>query len=223
MKKNGEKLILLLAALFLTSGQNIFAAESYRINAGNTLKINEWGVCKLVTNNPGWPEVFIPTKTANEWTQFRNNKPSHVNLADCIPSNATITIWERTCGVVAYSYAVSSLPQSLTTCPSKANPKTYTFSIEGSYLRIHCYRAPDVLPANNIVAVRLTVPGYGNYWASSVAGYNLGSGGIAASAANALGPNTQVGPYYLYYGPYTYSDCTFLGNNHSDLWLGFSF
>ena len=211
--------VLLAIGAFSFAGL-VRANSNYSVAPGATTRVYEWGVCQRVTNASGWPTTFIPTNTATEWSTFRSKKPSHISLMNCIPANATLTIYERTCGVSAYTYAVSSLPASLSTC---STGKTYTFSIEGPNLRIHCYRAPATLPANNIVAVLLTVPGYGSYWASTVAGYTLGAGGVAASAADALGPNTQVGPYYYYYGPYTYTDCTWMGNNDSDLWLGFSF
>jgi len=52
----------------------------YRINPGKTMKIDEWGECRMVKNQSGYPAVFIPTRTQTEWDQFRIYHPSHVHI-----------------------------------------------------------------------------------------------------------------------------------------------
>ena len=60
----------------------VYAAESYRVNSGTQVTINEWSVCKKVTNNNALA-IFVPTKTAAEWTAFRTNA-SGVTFAECV-------------------------------------------------------------------------------------------------------------------------------------------
>jgi len=60
----------------------VYAADSYKVNSGATSTIDEHGVCKKVTNNNALA-IFVPTKTADEWTAFRTYA-SGVSLADCI-------------------------------------------------------------------------------------------------------------------------------------------
>lgn len=49
-----------------------FAANSYAIAAGATTTIDEHGVCRKVTNNAA-QTIFVPTKTATEWSAFVAN------------------------------------------------------------------------------------------------------------------------------------------------------
>lgn len=60
----------------------VYAANYYKVDSGATSTIDEHGVCKKVTNNNAL-DIFVPTKTADEWTAFRNNA-SGVTLADCL-------------------------------------------------------------------------------------------------------------------------------------------
>lgn len=64
------------------------AADSYRVNNGTTVKIDEHGVCRNVTNNVG-SAIFVPTRTATEWATFRSNKPSAVTVTT---ANETMNI-----------------------------------------------------------------------------------------------------------------------------------
>jgi len=59
----------------------VYAAESYRVNSGTQVTINEWSVCKKVTNSNA-SDIFVPTKTEAEWTAFRTNA-SGVTYAEC--------------------------------------------------------------------------------------------------------------------------------------------
>ena len=59
----------------------VYAAEYYQVNSGATSTIDEWSVCKKVTNNNALG-IFVPTKTEAEWTAFRTNV-SGVTSAEC--------------------------------------------------------------------------------------------------------------------------------------------
>ena len=71
----GFLVIIFLAVLVL-------AADSYRLNDGSDVDIDEHSVCKNV-NNSGGKDIFIPTKTSLEWSEFRSNYPSGIVLDDC--------------------------------------------------------------------------------------------------------------------------------------------
>jgi hypothetical protein len=98
----------------------------------------------------------------------------------------------------------------------------YTVTSDGNYLTIHCYRNPPYPCSgtgvgNNIAAVKLNgVLGYEEgIWASFIVDYTIGTEGTAESRFNALGNDTQLGPYLN-------SPCTYLGDYDSELVLGFS-
>lgn len=62
------------------------AADSYNAPSGGNVVVCEHGVCKRVTNARA-QGVFVPTKTATEWTAFRNNLPTNVTLSDVCDAN----------------------------------------------------------------------------------------------------------------------------------------
>ncbi|MFA6158323.1 MAG: hypothetical protein WC763_01730 [Candidatus Paceibacterota bacterium] len=75
-------LVLILSALALSG--IALAATSYQVTkTGGNLTVNEFSVCKKVINNNS-KDIFVPTKTSNEWSLFRNNAPNVV-LAPCGP------------------------------------------------------------------------------------------------------------------------------------------
>jgi len=221
IKKRSKKIFISLVMMLLSINSTVFATQWYKVNGGNSVAINEWGICRRVTNASGWSSVFVPTNTSAEWAIFINNKPNQVTLNNCLPSDAVISIYERSCGATPHTWTVGSLlsaPGTFTT----STDKHYTISIvNGAYVKIDCWRSPAApTPGLNVVAVGLTTGGT-TYWASSVIGYTLGFNGIAESAVNALGPPSQVGPYtyvYNYYGKnYYYTDCTWMGDTSSSL------
>jgi hypothetical protein len=63
--------------------------QSYRVNRGETVPVDEPDLCQQVTNN-GPSDLFIPTNTADEWSRFResvnNGLVPGVSLSDCGPS-----------------------------------------------------------------------------------------------------------------------------------------
>ena len=74
----------LLIALFFF-GETAGATDSYTINSGQTVSIDEFGVCKDVTNS-NTLGIMVPTKTANEWhtggQSFLENLYTGVSAAD---------------------------------------------------------------------------------------------------------------------------------------------
>lgn len=59
-----------------------WAASSYRVNNSTNTDINEHGVCQNVANASG-QDLFVPTNTASEWTEFRTHPPTGVTLSAC--------------------------------------------------------------------------------------------------------------------------------------------
>lgn len=89
MKNKGFYYIIgafLLGFLVFIHSTDIFAidtcSEGYKINQSQTKEIDCQGICKEVTNNCG-SDIFVPTKTAAEWSDFRSNKPGCISLDDC--------------------------------------------------------------------------------------------------------------------------------------------
>ena len=89
--------LILLLILFGVTVYGINSInEGYQIVAGAaatsiTAKTAEGDVCKVIQNNnlPGYyyvtgaGDIFVPTKTTEEWSLFEANKPSSVSVADC--------------------------------------------------------------------------------------------------------------------------------------------
>jgi len=82
MTKKILKSLVLIAFSFLIAVFVVNAAQYYRVNNGASIDINEWSVCKKVTNNTG-KDIFVPTNTSNEWNQFRTYFPSGISLGTC--------------------------------------------------------------------------------------------------------------------------------------------
>jgi hypothetical protein len=59
------------------------AADSYRVNNGTRVQINEHSTCRNVENTSG-RDLFVPTRTSAEWQSFRDNFPSGVTLTGCV-------------------------------------------------------------------------------------------------------------------------------------------
>jgi len=144
---------------------------------------------------------------------------------DLVPVSSadTVTIYEQTGVVHIHTFSVSVLMESNGTFIGTAN-ENYTVTSDGTYLTIHCFRddwRSGFAVGNNIVAVRLDgVPDIPeDLWASLIVDYTLGHDGIAESRFNALGADTQIGPY----APTPERAlCTYMGDQHSELVLGFA-
>jgi hypothetical protein len=84
MKAFNALFYLLLLAGF-TQPSFLWAAQSYRVNNGTNTDINEHSVCQKVTNSCG-SDIFVPTNTSTEWSNFRSSKPACATLSACAPT-----------------------------------------------------------------------------------------------------------------------------------------
>ncbi len=129
-----------------------------------------------------------------------------------VENGTSVTIWERTTSTNTLTYSVSTLVGPGATHDSLAF-EHYTFTSDGTYLEIHCYRPTfqnGTGTGDNIAGARLDgVPGYpGGLYASIIVSYIVGYGGIEASRFNALGPDLTT--------------FTWMGDQDSELVLGFT-
>ncbi len=135
----------------------------------------------------------------------------------------SVTIWEQTGEIYSYDFDINSLMDGGGGFYTSAQiSELYILTSDGIHLTIDCYRDPPTyLPVwgagGNVVAARLNgVPGYPDgLYASVVVSSVIDSKGVAASVDNALGPETQLGPYNNMYA-------TLLGDNHTQIVLGFT-
>ena len=83
MTKKFLKSLMIATFIFLIAVILVDAAQQYyRVNNGASTDINEWSVCKKVTNNTG-KDIFVPTNTSNEWNLFRTYYPTGISLGNC--------------------------------------------------------------------------------------------------------------------------------------------
>ena len=135
-----------------------------------------------------------------------------------LSSGSFVMVYEQTGEVAAHNFSVRKVMDRGCVFTTDAD-EWYFLTSEGDYLEIHCFRANRLsgdAVGSNIVAVRLdgALEHPEGIWASRVINYTLGYNGIEASLNNALGPDTQLGPYQG-------RIATFLGDQLSDMILGF--
>lgn len=70
-----------------TAWAKYFSAEQISQNM-----ITEFNVCKKVTLAGSDSQIFIPTKSSDEWLTFIDKKPTNVAISECTPSSCT-TPW----------------------------------------------------------------------------------------------------------------------------------
>jgi hypothetical protein len=85
----GARLLFLLLGAMMLLAPAARAADSYVVSSTATEAINEWGVCRRVTNNTaGGLGLFVPTKFQGEWanspTSFLSSTLPGVSLSDCL-------------------------------------------------------------------------------------------------------------------------------------------
>ncbi|MDD3427596.1 MAG: hypothetical protein PHR42_01500, partial [Caldisericia bacterium] len=73
----------------------VYAVDYYQVNSGAQVTIDEWSVCQKVTNNNALA-IFVPTKTAEEWTAFRTYA-SGVAYASCCSANGVACSSDANC------------------------------------------------------------------------------------------------------------------------------
>jgi len=139
---------------------------------------------------------------------------------DFIPlsSGSFVIVYEQTGEVAALNFSVRKIMDRGCVFTTDAD-EWYFLTSEGDYLGIQCFRANRLsgdAVGNNIVAVRLdgVLEHPEGVWASRIINCTLGYNGIEASINNALGPDTQLGPYQD-------RIATCLGDQLSDMILGF--
>lgn len=81
MTSLSQKLSVILILIVAFSIGGVYAAQNYSVGGGQTVLIDEHGVCQNVVNNGG-QTLFVPTNTADEWSSFRSYAPS-VTLNTC--------------------------------------------------------------------------------------------------------------------------------------------
>jgi hypothetical protein len=139
-----------------------------------------------------------------------------------VSSGTTLTIWEQTTNISVRVFQMSEVISTGVSFFTAATvSEIYSVTSDGTYVTIYCYKVPPepmtgIGTGNNIVAVRLDgVAGHPEgLYASTIISYVVGVGGVEESRWNALGPETQVGPYMDL--PYTA-----LGDYGSEIVLGF--
>ncbi len=147
-----------------------------------------------------------------------SSKTAEVASIVPVTDGTSVTVFEQTGGIYQHTYTISTLLGSGGEFSTAGN-EYYTVSSDGTYVKIHCY-SPEhregVSVGSNIVAVRLDgVPSFPEgLWASFIQELALGYNGIEESAMNALGPKDQIGPFLNSY-------CTYLGDQYSEIVVGF--
>lgn len=75
-----------LLLLFLCCVEATYAEflgdDLWRVRTTQSETINAHGVCKKVTNN-GNNDILVPTKTATEWSKFRDFAPEGISFGEC--------------------------------------------------------------------------------------------------------------------------------------------
>ena len=107
IKRKSLLLGILFTMLFIGI---VYAATSYQVNSGAQVTVDEWSVCKKVTNNNALA-IFVPTNTADEWTAFRNYA-SGVSYADCcsgsgVACTAAADCCSGLCGICTPTYGTA--------------------------------------------------------------------------------------------------------------------
>ena len=108
-KKPKLKIVILILAFALVP-PTIWAIDTvssgYKTTTSNK-EVNAHGTCQLVKHTGG-TSYFVPTKTSSEWSAFRSNKPSAVQLSQC-------TQWVRgtgSCSAVCSAAGKTHTPDS---------------------------------------------------------------------------------------------------------------
>jgi len=66
----------------------VFAANSHQVPTSGSEKIDEHGTCRYASTSGSY-DVFAPTATSAEWSDFRSNAPSSVSFDDCCGDGVT--------------------------------------------------------------------------------------------------------------------------------------
>lgn len=85
--------LIIVAILIIFSAGLIIAINTrdtgFRVIAGGpVMEIDVWGVCRNVDNNLAH-DIFVPTKTSLEWSEFRVHYPVGIILTTCAECSET--------------------------------------------------------------------------------------------------------------------------------------
>lgn len=132
------KSLILALCLLMLPAVSTHAANSYKVNAGATVSINEHGTCKRVKNNKS-VALFVPTKTSTEWASFRNASASGATLSNCVMTcTMTASKWcnsPRTGDNILRSTSLSDVASCKTYCEATSGVDVceyYTNSMGGT-------------------------------------------------------------------------------------------
>ena len=115
-----KKIFLSLILAFLITGslffilKPVFGADFYRSDRNTTIQADECPkcpsdptCCRMIKNNSTTEDIFVPTKTCEEWNQFKIHHPiSFITLSPC-PSGS-LSCSSSTANSITLSYSFSN-------------------------------------------------------------------------------------------------------------------
>lgn len=110
----------------------------YQVDYGQTKQIDTPEGCKKVTNNhASGLSIFVPTKTAPEWSSFSSHLPPGVTIADCVACGSGGYYYKGACwymegAVPPNPYPCGSAVGCQTTCASRGGYSNATRDVAGS-------------------------------------------------------------------------------------------
>lgn len=142
-----NKFIGLLFFLSLFSEQ-VFSAQGYTLGANASLSVNEYGVCKTITNASS-ASHFIATGQSADWSSFVANTPAGITLSNCVTTDWSSGAWSvcsNNCNSGTRSRTVTCVNSSGVTVPDAncTNPKPATSESCNVGVTSSCADAPNV-------------------------------------------------------------------------------
>jgi len=127
MNKVQTKKILMGMLIIVFLALLILAADYWRVNdEAAVTQIDEQGLCKKVDNDCGY-DLFIPTKTYNEWYSFVLHYPVGVVITNCgectNPLQCGILYPSCNSDMDCFSYWCCYVPPLSGTCPVAICPE----------------------------------------------------------------------------------------------------
>ena len=109
------------------------AQDSYTVPANGALQVYAWNACRNVTNT-NTSNLFVPTKTHQEWQAFISNPPTGVTVPNCtLPSHDHCrhpVSWTGTCGAMCVDRVEDGITHDIRTATisSGTSQGTATFA-----------------------------------------------------------------------------------------------
>lgn len=202
------RIILPLILSFIFNSAS--AASSYTISPTATQTIDEFGVCRRITNNSGSNSLYVPTSSSGEWSSFYSG-PGSATANSCLsctpPWGGSIVHGGN---ATAYSSTLPTGP-----CSNVSQTRTcYDGALSGSFGNNSC---SDGCPAqtvnwtissNNCSATSTALAHGGSSTVSDLDTGPMGtrdvscSNGVLSNSGGSCAPcsGTAVGGYCWYYG-----------------------